>query len=386
MTARARILIAGAASVAALAAGALALSSSFEPETLMGSTSGAPRAIDQSVLAPIPDAPPRSAAPLYWGAHIGDHLTGEEAPWDMSALAEFERSVGKGLSLVGFSSPFADCTRAPCVFYPFPTTPMENLRRYGAIPFFSWGVEAVGLPPLEQPEFQLSDVSDGRYDAYIRRFATHAKGWGQPFFLRFNWEMNGDWFLWAEQRNDNQPGDYIESWRHVHDIFTAVGATNATWVWCPNVDPEGFQQDLSLLYPGDEYVDWTCLDGYNWGPGSPANPRPWRSFAELYDRSYRQIVEEIAPGKPMIIGEFASSDYGGDKASWIRDALIRIPAKYDQIRGLLWFNVNDRKSRWPLETSPAAVEAFRTGITSPVYLANQFGALSASPIKPVPAG
>src|SRR5882724_8675942 len=76
--------------------------------------------------------------PLYWGAWIGDQLTGEEPPWDMSAVSQFEGLVGKGLSLVALGSPFADCTSSPCKFYEFPTAAMNNVHDYGAIPFFNW--------------------------------------------------------------------------------------------------------------------------------------------------------------------------------------------------------------------------------------------------------
>ena len=89
----------------------------------------------------------------------------------------------------------------------------------------------------------------GTHDAYIREFAEDARDWGHPFFLRFNWEMNGNWFPWSEGVNGNQPGEYVAAWRHVHDIFTEVGATNATWVWCPNVDPGGKFSDLALALP-----------------------------------------------------------------------------------------------------------------------------------------
>ena len=80
--------------------------------------------------------------------------------------------------------------------------------------------------------------------------------------------------LTSEQANGNRPGEYVAAWRHVHDIFTSVGANDVTWVWCPNVDPDHKMQSLGSLYPGDAYVDWTCLDGYNWGPQSPARPVP----------------------------------------------------------------------------------------------------------------
>ena len=208
----------------------------------------------------------RAASPLYWGATIGDQLTGTQAPWDMNAVSAFEGVAGKSLSLVQFFQPFADC-ETTCTPYPFPTTPLENVRRHGAIPVLSWSSQSTPSS-LNEPDYQLSDVIEGRQDALIRKFAESARAWGHPFFLRFNWEMNGDWFPWSESTNGNSAGQYVAAWRHVHDIFTSVGATNATWTWCPYVDPGNRLEDLGSLYPGDEYVDWTCLDGYNWGGGS----------------------------------------------------------------------------------------------------------------------
>jgi hypothetical protein len=170
------------------------------------------------------------ASTLYWGAWIGDQLTGTEAPWDMGAVSKFEQSVGKQLSLVHFAAPFADCSVSPCSFYKFPAESMEDVRSHGAIPFFSWSSQSTPSN-VNEPDFQLSDVISGRYDEYIRSFAEAAKAWGHPFFLRFNWEMNGNWFSWSEGVNGNQPGEYVAAWRHVHDIFTSVGATNVSWVW-----------------------------------------------------------------------------------------------------------------------------------------------------------
>jgi Glycosyl hydrolase family 26 len=383
MAPRARGLITGAAALVAVALVVLAFSGAFSADSRSGTPSGRAVAVDRSGFGPIPDAPPRSASPLFWGAWLQNEATGIKAPWDMGLVNAFAALVDKAPSLIGFSSPFANCEQSPCKFYEFPTKQMERLRSYGAIPFFSWGVEAEGKNRFEQPRFQLSDVIAGRYDSYIREFAYQAVAWGHPFFLRLNWEMNGDWFLWSEQVNDNQPGDYVQAWRHIHDIFTQVGATNATWVWCPNSDPRGRLQDLRVLYPGDRYVDWTCLDGYNWGTGSPVVKRkPWTRFAGLFDRSYRRIVDHLAPSKPMVIGEFASSGYGGNQATWIRDALIRIPTRYPRIRGLLWYDINDRRAGWPIESSLASTEAFRKQIDSPVYLGNEFSNLPAGPIAP----
>jgi hypothetical protein len=320
------------------------------------------------------------AQPLYWGATIGSHLTGDQAPWDMNAVSRFEADAGKSASMVQFFQPFAQCGGAGCDFYSFPTTPMDDIRAHGSIPVLSWSSQAIPST-LSQPDFQLSDVIAGRYDGYIAQFADEAREWGHPFFLRFNWEMNGNWFPWAEGVNGNASGEYVAAWRHVHDIFAAAGAGNVSWVWCPFVDPGGSMTDLSSLYPGDSYVDWTGLDGYNWGT-NPASPRGWRSFDQLFRRTYDEITESVAPSKPMMLAEVGSSEHGGSKADWIRDALTRIPSEYRQVRALLWFDKFDDNMDWPIETSAPATGAFAEGIGQPVYVGAGYSGLSGGAIPP----
>jgi mannan endo-1,4-beta-mannosidase len=314
----------------------------------------------------------------YWGAWIGDQLTGTAAPYDMGAVSKFERLTRKKLSLVEFSVPFASCSGS-CSFYGFPTSEMEKVRRHGAIPFLSWSSAAIP-GGVRQPAFQLRDVIRGRFDSHIRRFARSAKSWGHPFFLRFNWEMNGDWFSWSEGVNGNRRGQYVHAWRHVHRIFRRVGATNATWVWCPLVEPSNTLHKLRSLYPGRRYVDWTCLDGYNWG-ATPVNPHPWRSFNRIFRKDYRRVVRKIARRKPMVLAELGSNSRGGNKAAWIRK-MFRVLPHYRKVRALIWFDVFDRNIDWPLETSGRATRAFRRGIRRHRYTHNTFSKIRSRPIRP----
>jgi Glycosyl hydrolase family 26 len=334
-----------------------------------------PRRKSGAKPAPTPAVDPSS---LYWGAWIGEQFTGAQAPWDMNAVAQFEQITEKPLSLVNFSAPFAECSTSPCHYLPFPLEAMENVRRHGAVPFFSWASQS-SPSSLEEPQFQLADVIEGKYDSYIREFATAAKNWGHPFFLRFNWEMNGNWFPWSEGVNGNSSGQYVAAWRHVHEIFTSVGATNATWTWCPNVDPENKLQNLAALYPGDEYVDWTCLDGYNWGT-SPVRHDKWRTFDELFSSTYHKITDEIAPSKPMVIGEVGSTEEGGSKAQWISEMLTDVPTEYPKIHGLQWFE-KEEEGDWPIESSSSSAAAFAAGIKSSSYLANEFASAGSGPIQ-----
>jgi mannan endo-1,4-beta-mannosidase len=258
---------------------------------------------------------------------------------------------------------------------------MEDVRSHGSIPFFSWSSQSTPSM-INEPDFQLSDVIAGTYDEFIREFAEDARDWGHPFFLRFNWEMNGNWFPWSEGVNGNQPGEYVTAWRHVHDIFTSVGA-DPSWVWCPNIDPGEEFRDIASMYPGDAYVDWTCLDGYNWGL-APYRPAGWRTFDQLYGSTYQRIVDQIAPSKPMVIGEVGSTEHGGSKAAWIQDMLAKLPTTYPKVRGLLWFNrhAEGEPMDWSIETSSSSIEAFSSGIQDPAYVGNEFESLPSGPIEP----
>ena len=342
-------------------------------------TSSGPTPAPTPTPEPEPAPSPGTGGDIYWGATIGTHLTGGQPPWDMGAVTKFEEQAKKKVSMVQFFQPFANCN-PNCSFYGFPAGPLENIRLHGSIPVLSWSSQSIPSYKNE-PDFQLSDVISGRYDAFIREFATKAKAWGHPFMLRFNWEMNGKWFPWNEGVNGNQPGEFVTAWRHVHDIFTAVGVTNATWVWCPNVQFSG-ETPIASMYPGDAYVDWTGIDGYNRGT-NPTNPEGWKTFNQVYRNSYNAIVGSIAPSKPMMIGEVASSEYGGSKSTWVKDMMARIPAEYPKIRALLYFDKFDSNMDWPLETSTSAVTAFAEGVQNPAYVGNTFASLPATKILPL---
>jgi len=321
----------------------------------------------------------RHPQPLYWGAQIGSQYTGMQAPWDMSALDQFEAKAGKSLSLLAFYAPFADCTVSPCEYIGFPAVPAQHVRERGAIPFLSWSSSSTDRELVRQPNFKLSAIIEGRYDEYIENFAENAREWGHPFFLRFDWEMNGFWFPWNETVNGNKAGEYVAAWRHVHDIFTRVQANNATWVWCPNIALVKRLKGLKRYYPGNGYVDWTCLDGFNWG--NTQYSAGWMSFERVFRSTYKE-VRKIAPSKPMIIGETASEERGGSKAKWIENALHTIPKNFRKVRGLIWFNEQWQGMHWPIESSKKSLHAFDKGISHKVYRPNIYGGLVNAKIQP----
>jgi mannan endo-1,4-beta-mannosidase len=331
---------------------------------------------------PIVMNPDPSAGTIYWGADIAASTFGlaGDPPYDMQPVNIFEAHSGKGLSILHWEQRW----QIDGQDNPFSAQLMDGVRQYGAYTLLDWLSEddSAPIPDSNRPQFSLSHILDGTFDGFIHQWASDAKAWGHPFFLRFDYEMNGDWLAWSEQANGNQAGQYVQAWRHVHDIFTRVGAGNVTWVWCPNVlIPPETTTPLQSLYPGDAYVDWTCMDGYNWGT-NPARNGSWQTFGQIFHATYVQLLQ-IAPHKPIMIAEVASSEDGGSKADWITDALTnQIPRNYPAIRAFVWFNVNRDGMDWVIETSPASQAAFAAAIDAPTYAGNQFSSADQSPIPP----
>jgi hypothetical protein len=334
-----------------------------------------------SAEATEPAFAPISRASIYWGAYIAG------VPASTVELDAFEAAIGKRVSIVHWGQSWG---RPPG--NAFQRSRFDTVRGRGSIPMLNWGSWELG-PGENQPAFRLSTIANGTYDAHIERWAQAAREWGHPFFLRFDHEMNGGWeFPWSVQMNGNKPADYVAAWRHVHDIFVQQGATNATWVWCPNISGSR-TTPLDQVYPGDDYVDWTCLDGYNFGT---SGGNLWQSFSQVFGgaefggynthNSYQELLA-LAPSKPIMLGEVASAEEGGSKAGWINDMLQSLPTTFPRIKAVVWFDwsLGDPNITWPVASSRESLTAFANGIASPTYASNDFGNLSSRPIQPLVA-
>jgi hypothetical protein len=323
-----------------------------------------------SVLMVPTSASAASQPSIYWGAYI------QNAPFDTTAVNSFQSTAGRHMSIMPWGEPWV----MNGSFMPFQTTTMDAVRSTGAIPMLTWGTWSLG-GGVNQSSFQLADITNGTYDSFIQQWARAAASWGHPLFLRMDHEMNGWWYPWSEQENGNHPGDFVRMWRHVHDIFTSAGANNVSWVWCPNIVSPNSTPTASL-YPGSSYVDWTCWDGYNWGTDKNNS---WQTFTQVASGSpsygghntYREILS-VAPDKPMMIGEIASSEHGGSKAAWITDMLAtQLPTNFPAIKAIIWNEWNsDSTTSWPIESSSSATTAFRNGIASSFYASPTFSGIS----------
>jgi hypothetical protein len=293
----------------------------------------------------------REPHPIALGAYI------DGAPEDPAKIDEFANMVGKQPSVVMWYQDWATPGAKE-----FDRARMDEVVARGAMPIVTWE-PADYTRGVDQPQYALETIIRGDHDAYVRSWAREAAAWGKPFYLRFAHEMNGTWYPWSAGVNGNTAAEYVAAWRRVHAIFEEEGATNVRWVWNPDVaDPS--LPSYASLYPGDEYVDWVAIDAYNWGTSQPSGGI-WQTFPEIFDDSHEQM--DALTNKPMMVGETASAESGGDKAAWIQQTFLTdIPSSYPQVRTVIWFHSN-KEADWRVNSSAASLEAYREVVASPLY-------------------
>ncbi len=291
----------------------------------------------------------------------GKIMTGVHIADDLKVVSSFEKDAGKKASIVVFYQAWGETEGDQN----FPTLWTTSARNHGSLPLITWEPWASGS--YDQPTYSLKNIIAGKFDDYIKQWAQDAKAWRYPFFLIFAPEMNGNWFPWSESVNGNKAGEFVQAWRHVHAIFTAIGVTNVTWVWSPNVEYPG-STSLSELYPGDAYVDWTAIDGFNWGS---TNHNKWLTFSQVFSPTYKDILKITLTS--MMIAETGCVEQGGNKASWITDTyFIELPKRFTSVKAIVWSDQTTPED-WRIETSKAAMKAFSKAMHSSLYASNIYG-------------
>jgi hypothetical protein len=230
-----------------------------------------------------------------------------------------------------------------------PVASMREITEEGAVPELTW--EPWNFTEgVDQPYVSDAVIASGAYDTYIRQFAVAAEEWGSPFLLRYAHEMNGNWYPWGASVNGNTPATYTADWQHVHNIFTAEGASNALWVWCPNA---GGPTPVAQVFPGARYVNIIGMDGYNWGNASGGWQTPSQIFSGLF-----QTVRSLDLGAPVLINETGSGEQGGSKATWLTELFSYVKSQQDMM-GVVYSNFG---TNWPLDTSASALAAAKQAL------------------------
>jgi endoglucanase len=317
---------------------------------------------------PAPAVPPATSAarPFFSGAFLGEENSKPERIG--AAIADFAQRSGKHPSLIKtFHNLNCDWAATGWCGQLLRAVDGAGSTNYLAIDLRWSGAPEKGL---------LDAINSGAADARLTAMARNFAAFGAPVLLEPAWEMNGNWaYAWQgiENGGDSRaPARYVAAWRRIVDIFRREGASNVRWVFNPNVgNPVAAGAGTTHwnwygnYYPGDAYVDYVGAHGFNaprvWG-GS------WQSFGEMFNGARADfILSDLVsryPGKPIIVGEFATDEGAGTaKAQWIGDA-YRALLNHPNVVGAVWFNMN-KEADWRIESSPAAEAAFRAAMAEP---------------------
>jgi hypothetical protein len=291
-------------------------------------------------LPPNPNAPRQLGVTLAWSA-----------TWS-SDLDAYAVRVGRVPSVI---QTFRDME-----YSMLNTDQMRTVAAKGGTPLVT--VEPWDSSSTTDPRYTLKNIARGDFDSWFTAGADAARTYGKPLYLRFAPEMNGTWAPWEAGINGNTPQDFVSAWRHVHAIFVSRGATNAMWVWSPNVfSGSGTALDFAPFYPGSDVVDVLGLDGYNWG-----SLDVWQTWTQIFGTSYDEL-SELDPVKPIMVAETASTELGGRKAAWITSAYTQeIPTRTPRVKIVVWFDL-DKETDWRVESSASSLAAFQAIATSAAW-------------------
>lgn len=275
------------------------------------------------VVRPARHAPYSGPLVPATGALLGAYVKPARytAPEQITAVQSFEHQVGHKLGIVHVYHPWAS---------PFPSPADTYFADSGQVLLLTWGGEPDTLA-----------IVHGNYDAMIRTRAIALKALGRPVLLEWRHEMDRP----DLQAAMHSPADYISAWEHIRAIFTSVGATNVSWVWCPTA--WGFQTGrAAAYYPGDNQVDWIGADAYS---ATPAEP--------LSGVLQRFLSWAAQHPKPIVIGEFGVA---GDQARWASwfTQVGEIARQHPQIKALAYFDSTPASGGQTLAGHPSAVASF----------------------------
>jgi cellulose synthase (UDP-forming) len=209
----------------------------------------------------------------------------------------------------------------------------------GAVPMISWEPwrkPSSGVHDPAQPEFSLASIAGGRHDRLIGLWARAAAASRVPILLRPMHEMNGYWYPWSIATNGNTPRKAVSAWRRIVRIVRAQGAHNVKFVWAVNTLEglaDGPGHDFQSFYPGDRYVDWVSVTGFNWGDTFTWSR--WNSFNRIFGGTYDALLKFR---KPIMISEVATVPTGGSARLWITAALTQLPRRFPGVRAIVWFD------------------------------------------------
>ena len=220
--------------------------------------------------------------------------------------------------------------------------------------------------------YSNASIANGSFDAYLTKWATEAKAYNKPVILRYDQEMNGNWFPWSKPVKDanlknfknlhNTPENFVKSWQHIYNVIHPI-APKVKFFWCPIVGSVG---SFTNYFPGNAYVDYIGFDAYE-KPDSIA-----RTMLDLYDDPIKNL--RTFSNKPIIIGETGVDLRFPNRSVWLTNGYPAIYNNFPDVKAIIYFNMGN----WDLSANPEIRTAYKN-LAAQARFQGRFPPFTASP-------
>ena len=333
----------------------------------------------------MPSIPTKSEVLTPGKKYFG--VAADGLPNDPSLFDSEDTELGQAPSTVEWFQNFGDA---------YPYSKVSAAWQRGALPVITWMSAPNNFAQVSDlSSYSPSSIAAGVQDSYLKTWAANIAVQKMPVVIRFDHEENGNWYPWSlgwakQGITDNSPTNYVAAWQHVWNIFQSYGANNyAIWAYVPSrIDTLGSYgtgqsqaQLVAASYPGNGFVDWIGMDGYQY------NPAESTTYSDTFSATLAALGSFSS--KPIIIAEMGSAEQGGSvKPQWIKQTLSALAANprvaaaiyFDNdVTGVHYIDGFAVHTNWKINSSPQAQSAlqgalsaggFDKGIYPPYLLGN----------------
>jgi mannan endo-1,4-beta-mannosidase len=321
-------------------------------------------ALDRESAEPNTDEPAEATpVPPDPGAREGTTLLGVFPPFEQgfATLDAYEAWLGNRSAAVAV---VADML-VPRATIDLVMEGLTTIWGRGSVPVLI--LQPMFQQPAETTPLVDRQIANGAHDDTLDAWGRALARWLLPesgperrLFLDFAPEMNGDWSPWGGEDDPTGPASYVAMWRRVRRRLTRRGVTadHLQWIWAPNTIYYGQKHPLASYYPGDRYVDWLGMHGYNWGESF--DWAEWLNPEVTYGKTL-DALRQIAD-KPIAITEVGSSSHldggfrTGRKAEWI--TTFGAYVQNEDIKLVCWFNM-DKRTDWAVFGGRRGTDSFQ---------------------------
>jgi beta-mannanase len=293
-------------------------------------------------------------------------------PNDSGLFDSEDTTLGQAPNTVEWFQSFGDA---------YPYSKVYTSWQRGALPVITWMSAPANFAQVSDlSSYSLTNIANGSQDNYIKSWAANIAVQKMPVVMRFDHEQNGNWYPWSlgwskQGITDNSPAAYVAAWQHVWNIFQSYGANNyAIWAYVPSrIDTLGSYgtgqsqaQLIAASYPGNGYVDWIGMDGYQY------NPAESKTYSDTFSATLNAL--QSFSSKPIIIAEMGSAEQGGNvKSQWIVQTIAAlsgnprvIAAIYfdNDVTGVHYIDGVAVRTNWKINSSAAAAASMKAALGS----------------------